>query len=109
MLKFDELMDEAQKDAEAHSLPFEAKGGTVVTLRSITHLDKNELKNVRVLLARLQDDDLDIDDKIDAMDSVLVIVADRKDAMRKSLNALPIMMRTRLFEEWQKAVQAPEA
>lgn len=108
-LSFDDLMAEAEQETKAKGLDFTAKDGSKVLLRPLMMLGKVELKNVLALVKRVQNEDAEIDARLDAIDAILVAAADRKDPLKKSLAELPPSMRTRIFEEWMKAADLPEA
>lgn len=108
-LSFDDLMAEVETESEADGLTFTAKGGTVVLLRPLLLLSKVELKNVTLLIEKVQKEDATIDARLDAMDAIMVCAADKKDALRKSLTELPTAKRTKMFEAWMKAADLPEA
>lgn len=108
-LSFDDLMAEAETEAQAKGLEFVAKGGVTVLLRPLLLLSKAELKNVTVLLDKVQKEDATIDARLDAVDAIMLCAADKKDALKRSLAELPPTMRTKIFEAWMKAADLPEA
>lgn len=108
-LLFDDLMDEVESESEAKGLTFTAKNGEIVLLRPLLMLSKVELKNASLLIEKVQNADLPIDARLDAVDAIMICAADRKDALKKSLVELPPAMRMRIFESWMKAADLPEA
>lgn len=109
VLKYADLLSEANKEAEDKSLEFGAKDGKIVKIRPLLHLGRDELKSVRALLKKVQDDKGDPFDRLDAMDQILVAAADRKDALKSSLADLPPQARTRIFNTWMKVSNAGES
>lgn len=74
---------------------------TKVTLRPLMYLADAELKTVTVLIKSLaDDDDEDLDKRMEAIDTVLGCAADKKDAFKKDLAELPIAARTEIFNAW---------
>lgn len=108
-LSFDELMAEANEEAKVKGLDFEAKGGSKVLFRPVLSLSDQELKVVLALVESMQDDKLSTQAKLDAVNAILMAAADKKDATKKSLAELPLTARMRIFEEWTKAADLPEA
>jgi hypothetical protein len=108
-LSYEDLMAESEAEAEAKGLPFIAKGGVATVFRPIMFLDNKEMKVVLALAESMQDDKLSTDAKIDAVNAILIAAADKKDAVKKSLADLPLPARMRIFEEWMKAADLPEA
>lgn len=102
MLDFNELMAEATKTAEEEGLKFKAKDGKVVLLRPLLQLSAVELKNVMTLLPKVSDKKTEDTDKLDYAAMILVAVADKKDSMRKSLDALPLVSAIKILEEWME-------
>jgi hypothetical protein len=108
-LNYKDLLAEVEQEKTDKSLPFVAKDGKTVLLRPILLLGEDELKVVQVLIKQIGDDKADSLDRLGAIDNLLVAVADKKDSMKKSLADLPPGIHARIFNEWNKAVNAGEA
>lgn len=109
VLKYEDLVDEVERELVAKGLEFLAKDGKTVLLRPILFLGKDELKVVQTLLKVVGDETRDTFERIDAMDAMLVAAADKKDSLKKSLADLPTQIHTRIFDAWMKAAKAGEA
>ncbi|WP_025272036.1 hypothetical protein [Haloglycomyces albus] len=107
ILSFDSLVD-AATDSHGHGLPFTAKNGHLVHLRPIPMLDKAAMKVVQSVQSVISDDNTDAVAQLDAIDNVLIAVADDADSMRDSLENMPIDARTVLFEQWAEDVDLGE-
>ncbi|MGN9782764.1 hypothetical protein ACTMTF_15130 [Nonomuraea sp. ZG12] len=108
-LNYADLIAEVEQEKADKSLPFVAKDGKTVLLRPILLLSDAELKTVQVLIKKIGDDDADSIDRLTAIDHLLAAVADKKDSLKKSLADLPPGFHARIFNEWNKAVNAGEA
>ncbi|MEU4726540.1 hypothetical protein AB0G06_43675 [Nonomuraea dietziae] len=108
-LNYADLMAEVSKARTEQSLPFVAKDGKTVLLRPLLLLGDDELKVIKALLPTVQDKDGDAFKKLEAITTILVAAADKKDSFKKSLADLPQQVHARIFNEWIDAVNAGEA
>lgn len=109
VLKFADLQAEANEELATKSLEFVAKDGKTVLIRPFMSLTKDELKVIQTMLPKVQDDKADPWERIEAMDTMLVAAADKKDSLKKSLSDLPPAQRAKVFEAWMEAAKGPEA
>lgn len=108
-LSFADLKEKAEAKEKDNGLTFIAKDGKELILRPLLHLSKVELKNALALVKVIENEDNDFELRIDGIDQMLVIAANRKEAMRKSIADLPIESRMEIFQAWMEAAQGPEA
>ncbi|QFG25446.1 hypothetical protein [Actinomadura sp. WMMB 499] len=108
-LSFADLKAKAEQAEKEMGLSFIAKDGKELLLRPLLHLSKTELKNALAHVSVIENDDNDFETRLEAVDQMLVVAADRKDAMRKSLADLPTDARMEIFKAWMEAAQGPEA
>ncbi|SFI81795.1 hypothetical protein SAMN05216275_10573 [Streptosporangium canum] len=109
VLRYEDLVEEVERETADKGLPFLAKDGKTVILRPIMLLGKEELKVVQALLKVIGDDTADTFARIDAMENMLIAAADKKDSLKKSLADLPPQIRTKVFNAWMEAGKGPEA
>lgn len=109
VLKFEDLIDEVDRELAEKGLEFIAKDGKTVMLRPVLLLGKDELKVVQVLLKVLTDDSKDAFERLEAIDAMLIASANKKESLKKSLAELPPQIRTRIFDAWMQAGKAGEA
>ncbi|MEU9871105.1 hypothetical protein AB0C87_24960 [Actinomadura sp. NPDC048021] len=108
-LSFADLKAKAEETQKENGLVFIAKDGKEILLRPLLHLSKTELKNALAHVKVIENEDFDFEVRLDAIDQILVVAADRKDAMKKSLADLPTESRMEIFSAWMEAAQGPEA
>lgn len=103
VLRYEDLLEDVNRELTEKGLEFIAKDGKTVILRPVLLLGKEELKVVTTLLNVVGDEDADTFVRIEAMDSMLLAAADKKQPLRDSLETLPPQIRTRVFDAWMKA------
>ncbi|MEU5878180.1 hypothetical protein [Spirillospora sp. NPDC047279] len=108
-LSFADLKTKAEQAEREKGQPFIAKDGKELFLRPLLHLNKAELKNALALVDVIQNDDTSFQLRLDAMDQMLIVAADRKKAMRDSVDNLPAEARMEIFKVWMEAAEGPEA
>ncbi|WP_433332526.1 hypothetical protein [Spirillospora sp. CA-294931] len=108
-LSYADLKAKAEKKAHEKGLPFIARDGKQVFLRPLLSLSKVEGKNALALVSIVENDKRDLNERLEAIDAMLVVASDRKRAMKDSLGDLDSESRMEIFQAWMEAAQGPEA
>ncbi|MFI2242376.1 phage tail assembly protein [Streptomyces chrestomyceticus] len=105
---YDDLMAEVEESYKA--VEFVTPDGETVNLRAITVLPRHQRTAVMEAVDAVNAKNVNIDQQEDAVDAVLVSVADAdSDHFGKVLQGMPLVAKARLIEMWSEATQAPEA
>ncbi|QDQ14322.1 phage tail assembly protein [Streptomyces spectabilis] len=107
ILTFDDLMAEVEETYKA--IPFQGPTGEVFNLRALVLLPRHERKAILDAVKIVNDGESDADSQEDAIDAVLLAVADNANGFSAVLDALPLAAKAKLIKAWSEATQAPEA
>jgi hypothetical protein len=111
-VSYEDLMAEVETEAKEQGLEFTCKDGKVSFLRPFLLLGDTELKNIVLLLDKVNDGDLSLTDRMGYADKILIAAADKKDSLRKSLADLPLGKKIKVIQMWMDAAgnkQLPES
>lgn len=104
-MSYDDTMKDVNQKVADKAVVWTCKDKkTKVTLRPLLLLPDKELKVVSVLLKSFDDvDDEDFEKRLEIVDQVLGVVADKKEAFKKDMADFPASVRTQIFAAWFKA------
>ncbi|MFF4298025.1 hypothetical protein ACFY0N_30765 [Streptomyces vinaceus] len=96
-LDFNAMLAAVEKNP---GVEIKALDGKTVILRRFENLPRKDFKLVLKYMSILQDEQVNQEDKMDAMDACLIAAADKKDSLKESLEKMPIGSRNEVFEVW---------
>ncbi|MFJ1754187.1 hypothetical protein [Kitasatospora sp. NPDC088134] len=108
-LNYAALDAEARRTEHGTGLPFVAKNGKKIKLRTIETLPGADLSAALALLDLVQSKKVSNERRIGAISGLLVAVASHKKAMRETVDSLPLPEQMKILEGWMEHAAPGEA